>query len=69
VLTPVTTPVDDTVTRPVTVLQVPPVVVEVSVAGVPVQIVVGPPIVPAVATAFTVTGYVAVEVPQLLVTA
>ena len=49
-------------------LQVPPLTVSVRDAGVPAQKVDGPPMVPAVATVLTVTGCVAMAVPQLPLT-
>lgn len=67
---PVTTPAALTLaTDALLVLQVPPVAEPVSVAGVPMQIVVGPDIVPADGVSITVMALVSMAVPQLLVTA
>lgn len=68
--TPFTIPVDAPTVAIVLLLllQVPPLTVEVSVAGVPVHTLDGPLMVPAVAPALTVTVVVATAVPQLLVT-
>jgi hypothetical protein len=68
--TPVTTPVEGfTVAAAVFVLlQVPPLILLTNVVVEPVQANVVPPIVPAFGSGLTVTAYVAVAVPQLVVT-
>ena len=66
--TPVTTPPDETVADELLADHVPPPAVLVSVIVAPTLTAVAPVIVPALGNALTLIAFVAVAVPQLLVT-
>ena len=68
-VTPVTTPVGDTVALPEVLLHTPPGAASTRLIVAATQTTFGPVMVPALGRGFTVTTRVAAAVPQLLVTA